>query len=84
MVTTFRQAMTTDANTGSGTSNGTVFLMDTTMPTGTDDSTVSNLKWGKLNICTFFIVGIFRARRPNTIHTLFFYRDIFLIQFKND
>ena len=33
--------MTTDANTGSGTSNGTVFLMDTTMPTGTDDSTVS-------------------------------------------
>ena len=46
--------MTTDANTGSGTSNGTVFLMDTTMPTGTDDSTVSNLKWGKLNICTFF------------------------------
>ena len=42
MVTTFRQAMTTDANTGSGTSNGTVFLMDTTMPTGTDDSTVSN------------------------------------------
>ena len=34
--------MTTDANTGSGTSNGTVFLMDTTMPTGTDDSTVSN------------------------------------------
>ena len=42
VVTTFRQAMTTDANTGSGTSNGTVFLMDTTMPTGTDDSTVSN------------------------------------------
>lgn len=39
VVTTFRQAMTTDANTGSGTSNGTVFLMDTTMPTGTDDST---------------------------------------------
>jgi len=37
-VTTFRQAMTTDANTGSGTSNGTVFLMDTTMPNGTDNT----------------------------------------------
>ena len=33
--------MTTDANTGSGTSNGTVFLMDTTMPNGTDNTDVS-------------------------------------------
>ena len=40
MVTTYRQAMTTDANTGSGTSNGTVFLMDSTMPSGTDETTV--------------------------------------------
>ena len=44
MVTTYRQAMTTDANTGSGTSNGTVFLMDSTMPSGTDETTVRYLR----------------------------------------
>ena len=49
MVTTYRQAMTTDANTGSGTSNGTVFLMDSTMPSGTDETTVRYIK-----LCTMF------------------------------
>ena len=47
-MTTFRQAMTTDANTGSGTSNGTVFLMDTTMPNGTDNTDVSQYEGGVL------------------------------------
>jgi hypothetical protein len=37
----FKKAINTDANTGSGTSNGTVFLLDTTMPYGTDKITVS-------------------------------------------
>ena len=36
LVQSFKKAMITDANTGTGTSNGTALLFDTTLPTGTD------------------------------------------------
>ena len=49
--------MTTDANTGSGTSNGTVFLMDTTMPNGTDNTDVSQYVSYK-NVIDYMYVSI--------------------------
>ena len=38
----FKKALQTDANTGSGASNGTMFLLDTTLPTGTDRMDADN------------------------------------------
>ena len=65
MVTTYRQAMTTDANTGSGTSNGTVFLMDSTMPSGTDETTVRYIKFCT-KIC--FKVGLKNRKQLDLKH----------------
>ena len=93
MVTTYRQAMTTDANTGSGTSNGTVFLMDSTMPSGTDETTVRYLKYNECFKSSCSKVGL-KIRKQldlkhckyllNTHNEFTFFRDLILSQYKND
>lgn len=43
LLQSFKKALSTDARTGSGASNGTALLLDTTLPTGTDRIDANNV-----------------------------------------
>ena len=44
LLQSFKKAMITDANSGTGTSNGTAILLDTSLPSGTDREAHENVQ----------------------------------------
>jgi len=65
----FKKVMTTDANTGSGASNGTAILLDTTLPPGTTDTDAERIMTIQKNIAQIlaFTLPVLTSFNPGFI-----------------